>query len=52
MFSVTIHIKENSVSGEELLKIGKLNLVRCILVLQNQHFDLQFNRDIGNIVFY
>ena len=34
VFSVTIHIKENSVSGEELLKIGKLNLVRCILVLQ------------------
>ena len=27
LFSVTIHIKENSVSGEELLKIGKLNLV-------------------------
>lgn len=27
VFSVTIHIKENSVSGEELLKIGKLNLV-------------------------
>ena len=24
---MTIHIKENSVSGEELLKIGKLNLV-------------------------
>ncbi|EDO49145.1 predicted protein [Nematostella vectensis] len=27
LFSVTIHIKENSVNGEELLKIGKLNLV-------------------------
>ena len=27
LFSVTTHIKENSVSGEELLKIGKLNLV-------------------------
>lgn len=27
VFSVTIHIKENSVTGEELLKIGKLNLV-------------------------
>ena len=27
LFSVTIHIKENSVHGEELLKIGKLNLV-------------------------
>lgn len=36
VFSVTIHIKENSVSGEELLKIGKLNLVSMIslLVLQ------------------
>ena len=30
VFSVTIHIKENSVSGEELLKIGKLNLVSKI----------------------
>ncbi|XP_052099395.1 kinesin-like protein KIF11 [Mytilus californianus] len=27
VFSVTIHIKENTVEGEELLKIGKLNLV-------------------------
>ncbi len=24
---VTIHIKENSIDGEELLKTGKLNLV-------------------------
>ena len=27
VFSVTVHIKENSMDGEELLKIGKLNLV-------------------------
>nr|XP_054765646.1 kinesin-like protein KIF11 [Lytechinus pictus] len=27
VFSVTIHIKENSIEGEELLKTGKLNLV-------------------------
>ena len=27
VFSVTVHIKENSVDGEELLKTGKLNLV-------------------------
>ncbi|RWS15023.1 kinesin-like boursin [Dinothrombium tinctorium] len=27
IFSVTVHIKENSNDGEELLKIGKLNLV-------------------------
>ncbi|XP_013399469.1 kinesin-like protein KIF11-B [Lingula anatina] len=27
VFSVTIHIKENSIDGEELLKTGKLNLV-------------------------
>ena len=27
MFSVTIHMKENSIEGEELLKTGKLNLV-------------------------
>lgn len=33
VFSVTIHIKENSVSGEELLKIGKLNLVSKISLL-------------------
>ena len=28
VFSVTVHIKENSLDGEELLKTGKLNLVR------------------------
>ena len=28
VFMVTIHTKENSVDGEELLKTGKLNLVR------------------------
>ncbi|XP_074642066.1 kinesin-like protein KIF11-A [Tubulanus polymorphus] len=27
IFSVTIHIKENNIEGEELLKTGKLNLV-------------------------
>lgn len=27
VFSITIHIKENNVDGEELLKTGKLNLV-------------------------
>lgn len=35
VFSVTIHIKENSVSGEELLKIGKLNLVSKISLLMS-----------------
>ena len=29
VFSVTVHIKENSIEGEELLKTGKLNLVSC-----------------------
>lgn len=33
VFSVTIHIKENSVTGEELLKIGKLNLVSLSKVI-------------------
>lgn len=28
VFSVTVHIKENSIDGEEMLKTGKLNLVR------------------------
>lgn len=45
MFSVTIHIKENSVTGEELLKIGKLNLVSfmfklwiyCQLIVFQEH---------------
>ena len=27
VFSVTVHIKENTIEGEELLKTGKLNLV-------------------------
>lgn len=28
VFSVTVHMKESSIDGEEMLKIGKLNLVR------------------------
>lgn len=28
VFSVTVHIKESSIEGEEMLKTGKLNLVR------------------------
>ena len=44
VFSVTIHIKENSVNGEELLKIGKLNLVSVfkvfkIVVINNNSND-------------
>ena len=27
VFGVTVHMKENSLDGEELLKTGKLNLV-------------------------
>lgn len=27
VFSVTIHMKETTIDGEELVKIGKLNLV-------------------------
>ncbi len=27
LFSITVHIKENTPDGEELLKVGKLNLV-------------------------
>lgn len=30
VFSVTIHIKESSMEGEELLKTGKLNLVSYV----------------------
>ena len=33
LFMVTVHIKENSIDGEELLKTGKLNLVSiCMCV--------------------
>jgi kinesin family protein 11 len=28
VFMVTVHMKENSVEGEEIVKIGKLNLVQ------------------------
>lgn len=37
VFSVTVHIKENSIEGEELLKTGKLNLV---------HYHIQFHMGI------
>lgn len=33
VFSVTIHMKEITLDGEELVKIGKLNLVRLALLL-------------------
>ena len=33
VFSVTVHIKESSIEGEELLKIGKLNLVRQMTIV-------------------
>ena len=32
VFSVTIHMKENSIDGEEMLKTGKLNLVSHMLL--------------------
>ena len=35
VFSVTVHIKESSIEGEELLKIGKLNLVSQIVSCTN-----------------
>ena len=35
IFMVTIHTKENSVDGEELLKTGKLNLVCNPLLLSS-----------------
>ena len=31
VFSITVHIKEPALDGEELLKIGKLNLVHMYL---------------------
>lgn len=31
VFSVTVHTKESSLEGEELLKTGKLNLVSPLL---------------------
>jgi len=34
---VTVHIKENSIDGEELLKTGKLNLVSLMPLLKSYH---------------
>lgn len=31
VFSVTVHMKESSMDGEEMLKTGKLNLVSLVL---------------------
>lgn len=31
VFSVTVHIRESSIDGEEMLKTGKLNLVSQVL---------------------
>lgn len=34
VFSITIHMKEITLDGEELVKIGKLNLVRLARLYQ------------------
>ena len=33
VFSVTVHIKESSMDGEEMLKTGKLNLVGVPMII-------------------
>lgn len=48
LFSVTIHIKENSVSGEELLKIGKLNLVS----LDCPSIYAELNSNLKDVCYY
>lgn len=42
VFSVTIHMKEVNLEGEELVKIGKLNLVSV--------FDYLFSWPLGDLV--
>jgi len=37
VFSVTIHIKENTVEGEELLKTGKLYLVSSYIYFEGNY---------------
>ncbi len=33
VFSVTVHMKESSIDGEEMVKTGKLNLVSSLLCI-------------------
>lgn len=40
MFSVTIHMKEITLDGEELVKIGKLNLV-IILTVESERIPTE-----------
>lgn len=55
VFSVTIHMKEVNLEGEELVKIGKLNLVRvfvCLFVFLNYCFEGFYNLlHLGSDVF-
>ena len=37
VFSITIHMKEITLDGEELVKIGKLNLVIVLLMVHMKH---------------
>lgn len=34
VFSVTVHIKESTLEGEELVKTGKLNLVSLLIMMK------------------
>ena len=40
LFMVTVHIKENSIDGQELLKTGKLNLVSPPTLAPRHHIDV------------
>lgn len=52
VFSVTIHIKENTIDGEELLKTGKLYLVRnSVSFLKVYSFKIKVFT-ISNISYY
>lgn len=52
VFSVTVHIKESTLEGEELVKTGKLNLVGIKMTLKPyqcycQQVDLAGSENIG-----
>ena len=48
VFSVTVHMKESSIDGEEMLKTGKLNLVSRSATDRSSFYSVGFYTGIFN----
>ena len=49
VFSVTVHMKESSIDGEEMVKTGKLNLVSHFSALMNVPVDIVMLEHLSSV---